>query len=174
MNKLSDEILNEYIEGDLNPSEMTEVKNTLKESPEDRKRLNALLKIHNELKRIKQYEVGSEFTSLVMSKIGLKFKPKKSDKYFIVSISSFFILVSLIIFGFVISNLISSSSHSSSTDTIANNLVSYFKDIAVYVGKVFTGSGISIFGSIISLGILITAYFFFESHKNIKEIQNKL
>ena len=29
------------------------------------------------------------------------------------------------------------------------------------------------FGSIISLGLIISAYFFFESHKHINEIQNK-
>ena len=174
MNRLSDEILNKYIDGELDYETLNEVKAILKESEADRENLKVLMKVHNELKSIKEFKVSDNFTSVVMSKIVSKFKPKKSDKYFIISISSFFILLSLAIIGIVIALLVNSTQQTSSTEQFLGYLVSSLESFSVFIRKIFNGSGISIFGSIISLGLLISAYFFFESHKHINEIQNKL
>ena len=174
MNKLSDEILNKYIDGELDYETLNEVKAILKESEADRENLRVLMKVHNELKGIKEFKVSDSFTSAVMSKIVSKFKPKKSDKYFIISVSSFFILLSLAIIGVVIALLVNSTEQTSSTEQFLGYLVSSLESFSVFIRKIFNGSGISIFGSIISLGLLISAYFFFESHKHINEIQNKL
>lgn len=174
MNRLSNEILNKYIDGELDYETLNEVKAILKESEPDRENFKALLKVHDELKRIKEFEVSANFTSNVMHKIALKFKPKKSDKYFILSISSFFVLLSLAIIGVAIALIVNSPSQTSSSEQLLGYLVSSLENFSIFIRKIFSGSGMSIFGSIISLGILVTAYFFFESHKHIKEIQNKL
>ena len=174
MNRLSDEILNKYIDGELDYETLNEVKAILKESVADRENLRVLMKVHNELQGIKEFEVSEKFTSGVMSKIGSKFKPKKADKYFIISISSFFILLSLAVIGVVIALLVNSPEQASSTEQFLGYLVSSLESFSIFIRKIFNGSGISIFGSIISLGLLISAYFFFESHKHINEIQNKL
>lgn len=173
MKRLSDEILNKYIDGELDYKTLNEVETILKESEVDRENLRVLLKVHNELKEIKEFEVNENFTSNLMQRISAKFKPKKADKYFILSISSFFILLSLAIIGVVIALLVNSPEQTSSTQQFMGYLVSSLESFSIFIRKFFNGSGISIFGSIISLGILITAYFFFESHKHIKEIQNK-
>lgn len=174
MNRLSDEILNKYIDGELDYETLNEVKTILKESESDRENLKALLKVHDELKRIKEFEVSHGFTSIVMNKISAKFKPKKADKYFIISVSSFFILLSLVIIGVVIAMISNSPEQSSSSEQVWGYLVSVLESFSIFIRKIFSGSGMSIFGSIISFGILITAYFFFDSHKHVKEIQNKL
>jgi hypothetical protein len=173
MNRLSDEILNKYIDGELDSKTLNEVKTILKESEPDRENLKVLLKVHNELKEIKELNVSESFTSGVMHKIAVKFKPRKADRYFIMSIASFFILLSLAILGIAIALMINSPEQSASSEQVLGHLVSSFEGIAVYIRKFFKGSEISIFGSVISLGILISAYFFFESHKHIKEIENK-
>ena len=54
MNKLSDEILNKYIDGELDHSSLLHVNEVLSNSLDDKKRLQALLVIHNELKKIKE------------------------------------------------------------------------------------------------------------------------
>ncbi len=174
MNRLSDEILNKYIDGELDYETLNEVKAILKESEPDRENLKALLKVHDELKGIKEFKVNASFTFNIMHKITAKFKPKKADKYFIISVSSFFILLSLAILGTVIALIINEPGQSASTEQVLTNFVSAIESFSVFLRKIFSGSGMSIFGSIISLGILVTAYFFFESHKHIKEIQNKL
>jgi hypothetical protein len=174
MNRLSDELLNKYIDGDLDAESLKEVKTILKESEVDRERLKILSRVDEELKNIKELEVRSDFTSRIMSKISVRFKPKRSDKYFIISVSSFFVLLSLAILGTVIALMIQSPGETSSSEQVINFLVSSLDNFGSFLGKIFSGSGISIFGSIISFGILITAYFFFEGHKRIKEIQDKL
>jgi hypothetical protein len=174
MNRLSDEILNKYIDGELDYETLNEVKAILKESQADRENLRVLMKVHNELQGIKEFKVSEKFTSGVMSKIASKFKPKKADKYFIISISSFFILLSLAVIGVVIALLVNSPEQTSSTEQFLGYLVSSLESFSIFIRKIFNGSGISIFGSIISLGLIISAYFFFESHKHINEIQNKL
>ncbi len=88
-----------------------------------------------------------------MRKITAKFKPRKADKYFIVSISSFFILLSLAIIGIVISIMINSPGQSSSSEQMLGYLVSALESFSIFIKKIFSGSGISIFGSIISFGI---------------------
>ena len=173
MNRLNDEILNKYIDGELDFKTLNEVKAILKESEPDRENLKVLLRVHNELKEIKEFEVSRNFTSGLMQKITAKFKPKKADKYFIVSVSSFFILLSLAIIGVFIALIINSPGQSSSSEQFFGYLVSSLESFSIFIRKIFSGTGISIFGSIISLGLLITAYFFFESHRHIKEIQNK-
>jgi len=173
MKRLSDEILNKYIDGELDYKTLNEVETILKESEVDRENLKILLSVHNELKEIKEFEASGNFTSNLMQKISAKFKPKKADKYFILSISSFFVLLSLAIIGVVIALIVNSPEQTSSTEQFFGYLVSSLESFSVFIRKIFDGSGISIFGSIISLGIFITAYFFFESHKHIKEIQNK-
>ncbi len=174
MNRLSDEILNKYIDGELDYKTLTEVKEILKESEPDRENLKVLLRVHNELKKIREYEVNPDFTSNIMQKITSKFKPKKADKYFILSISSFFVFLSLAILGVAVILAFNAAGQSASSEQVLGNFVTILESLSVYIRKIFSGSEISIFGSVISLGIFISAYFFFESQKHIKEIQNKL
>ncbi len=58
MNRLSDEILNKYIDGELDYKTLNEVEAILKESEADREILKVLLRVHNELKGIKEIEVN--------------------------------------------------------------------------------------------------------------------
>jgi len=51
MNLLSDEILNKYIDGDLDYASLKHVNEVLSSSVEDKKRLQALLAVHNQLKK---------------------------------------------------------------------------------------------------------------------------
>lgn len=169
--KLTDEILNKYIDDELDSETLKEVRIILNESEADRQRLRILLKVHNQLKKIEEYKPGNDFTLRVMERISAKLKPKKSDKYFIFSISSFFILLSLGVIGIVFALLIQSPSESSSSQQVFSYLISSLESFSLFFRTIFSGSGLSIFGSIISFGILISAYFFFDTHKHLKDLQ---
>lgn len=169
---LNDDILNKYIDGDLDTAARKEIQKILSESEAERKKLNSLLRVHNELKNIKEYKVSNDFTFRLMSGISGKFKPRKSDKYFIISVSSFFVLSSLIIIGVVLSFILSTPGSLTTTE-LSENVLNSLKDFTNLLVQIFSGIGISIFGSIISLAILVSAYFFFESNKRLKEIHNK-
>ena len=55
MNKLSDEILNSYLDGELDNQKRKEVEEILRNSEDDRKTFNALKLVHNHLSSIVEY-----------------------------------------------------------------------------------------------------------------------
>ena len=60
--KITDEILNKYLDGELNREEADQVKREILESMELKKKLNALKLIHDNLYKIKKDEVSQGFT----------------------------------------------------------------------------------------------------------------
>jgi hypothetical protein len=173
MIKLTDEILNKYIDGELDSDTLNEVREALNSSDELRKRLRALQMVHAGLNNIKPDEVTPNFTRLVMSKIQKELKVKKEERFFIFSISSVFVALSLIIIGYVIYLLAFSSKASKPLQVITNFSNTFEKGILFF--KTFLGSiNTSILGSIFSLIIIISAYFLFENIKRTKEQISKL
>jgi anti-sigma factor RsiW len=162
------ELLNKYLDGELNEKEKIDLEKYLNGDETARKRLNSLKLVHSNLFRIKEDSPSINFTDKVMMSISRRAKSKSGQKYFIISISSFFVLLCMLIFGFVLSNILGSSSagivDSHSVNTI-NNLTNSLVGI---INKLFSGQGLSIFGSILSLGIIISGYIFFEKQKSTK------
>ena len=168
--KIKDEILNKYLDGELNREEADQVKREILESMELKKKLNALKLIHDNLYKIKEDEVSQGFTERVMSRVVRKrFVVPKQQKYFIVSVASFIALLCLIIFGVSISAVISSASSSiGETKSIVDSMTVLSNGLIKFIEKLFSGQGLSIIGSIFSIIIVISGYFFFEMQKRTK------
>ncbi len=173
MIKLTDDILNKFIDNDLERETYLVVKEQLKNSPEYLRRLNELQKVHVSLKSIKENEVSEQFTSSIMVKILRKAKVKKTDKLFVISISSFISLIIFILLG-VAASLIINSPESSTTMSISSNITSFVADVISIVNNIFTAKIISIFGMVISLGLIISIFTLYENHKRAKESLSKL
>ncbi len=167
MIELNDDILNKYIDGELDTSLAKQVKVQLGVYSEDMKKYKALLLIHNELKRLPVEEVSSNFTTNLMLKVQRSLKSKKEQKFFIISVLSLFSLICLGIIGFLIANYIFTA-EPTSPDLIAqfteksNNFVTLLKNV-------FSKGNISIIGSVFSFALLISGYFFYESVKHSKQ-----
>jgi len=172
MIELNDEILNKYLDEELEQAELLKVLELLKESAEARNRLRVLQAVHSGLKEMKEYSPSEGFTSIIMGKLYSKVKSKKDQKIFIYSVSGVFIVLCLIIAGIALSIILNSAAASSSGE-LNQNIISYTEKIAGIIRSIFSGSGISIFGSVLSLGIIIFSYFFFEFQKNLKTKQSK-
>ena len=168
MNLLSDEILNKYIDGELNASQIEEIKAALEKSEDDRKRFNVLKVVHDKLSLIQEDEISEDFTNIVMAKISKPFTVPRRQKYFIVSITSIFILVCLGIVGYVASIIISSSTPQTESIQMTETVQKISNGLITELRKLFSGSGLSIVGSVLSLAILISGYFFFERQKQTK------
>lgn len=168
MNLLSDEILNKYIDGELNASQIEEVKTVLEKSEDDRKRFSTLKIVHEKLSLIQEDEISEDFTNLVMAKISKPFTVPRRQKYFIISITSIFILVCLGIVGYVASIIISSSASQTESIQMTETVQKIGNGLISELRKLFSGSELSIIGSVLSLAILISGYFFFEHQKQTK------
>ncbi len=168
MNLLTDEILNEYLDGNLDEQKTIEVKKLLASSENDRKRFSALKVIHDELSQIKEDETREDFTQLVISKLGKKFELPHHQKYFIFIIASIFILISVGIVAYITTAIISSSAPQTESFQVTETVHQLSNGLIYELKKIFSSKNLSLIGLIFSLGIMISGYFFFENQKRNK------
>ncbi len=169
MIQITDEILNQYLDGDLNREEAEHVNSALRSSEELQKKFNALKLVHDKLSVLEEDEVSPGFTDKLMKRIVKRQTAPKQQKYFIASVATFITLLCLVIFGFSISAVISTTSPSVGESKSILDSISYLTDGLVKTLKqLFSGAGLSIIGSIFSIIVLISGYFFFEMQKRTK------
>lgn len=168
MRKLTDEILNKYVDGDLDPESRKQVEIILSSSSEDRKNYEALLLIHKQLKKIEEISVKQDFTNRVMNTLLKHKKAYQEQRKFILSISSVFIFLILFIIGIFLYFSFTLNNNSAASSNYLQVVISFFNVIASSLTGIFTPKGLSILGSVLSLGILISGYFFFENLKSTR------
>ena len=169
MINITDQTLNRYLDGELGSEENKMVKAELLASEELQKRLNTLKLVHERLYNLKEDEVSAGFTSKIMSKIGnKKFVVPRQQKYFIISIAAFITILCLVIFGFSISAIISSSTPPSESLNVVDTVSLLSSGLIDFIKHLLSGKGLSILGSVFSLIIIISGYFFFEMQKRAK------
>lgn len=173
MNRISDELLNKYIDGELDLIAAEEVRSLLLKSNEDRKRYEALIKVHNSLRNIPADQTGEDFTQMLIRKLQKRFKTNKSDRIFIISISSIFTILSFGIISLAAYLIISAGGESESTG-ILTQFLSVFNSLGGILAGLTGAKVMSIVGFIISFGLIISAYFFFESQKNSRQKLTRL
>ena len=173
MKKPSDELLNKYIDGELDEASLAELKEMLAGSDENMQRLRELQAIDRGLKKIKEYKVSNNFTFSIMNKIKSAAEHRKSDKRFIIVISSVFLILCL---GFIAYAFCLIVPEAGASENVGQNITNYVNYLIKYVpslNNLLNSQNISIIGSVFSLGLLITGYFFFESQKSSKRRMGK-
>lgn len=167
MIKLDDNILNRYIDGEFDSGLAQQIKTQIESSPEDMKKYKALLFVHNELRRLPIDEVSPNFTADLMLKIQRSLKSKKEQNFFVISVLSFFFLISLGIIGYLLANYIFTAEPGSSD--FLSQVTQRSEDFVTLLKNFFSKGNISIIGSIFSFVLLISGYFFYESIKHSKQ-----
>ena len=168
MSLIPDEILNKYLDGELTPEKVQEVKVILKRSEPDRKRFKALKLVHDNLFSIREDKVSEDFTFHLMKKLNRKFVLPKQQKYFIILVSSFIVLICLGIVGYLIATILSAPTPQAEPVQVTETVQRVTTGLITEMQKLFSGNGVSIIGSIISFAMIITGYIFFERQKQLK------
>jgi len=170
MIQITDEILNKYLDSELNREEAEQVKSALRNSEELQRKFNALKLVQDKLSILKEDEVSAGFTEKLMKKIVIrKSAVPKQQKYFIASVATFIIVLSLVIFGFSISVMISATPSSlGDTKSVFDSIPNLSDGLVKILKHLFSGAGLSIIGSIFSIVVLISGHFFFEMQKRSK------
>ena len=169
MIQITDEILNKYLDGELNREETEQVKSAFRNSEELQRKFNALKIVHDKLSIIKEDEVSPGFTDKLMKQIVKRSVVPKQQKYFIVSVATFITILCLVIFGFSISAIISATSSSiGESRSVFDSVSGLSGGLVKALQHLFSGAGLSIIGSIFSIVVLISGYFFFEMQKRAK------
>ena len=169
MIQITDEILNKYLDNELNREQAEQVKSAIRNSEELQRKFNALKLVHDNLSIIKEDEVSSGFTDKLMKQIVKRSVVPKQQKYFIASVATFITLLCLVIFGFSISAMISATSSSiGDSKSVFDSVSGLSEGLVKALQHLFSGAGLSIIGSIFSIIVLISGYFFFEMQKRSK------
>jgi predicted anti-sigma-YlaC factor YlaD len=169
MIQITDEILNKYLDGELNREQAEQVKSALRNSEELQRKFNALKLVNDRLSLITEDEVSPGFTNKLMKQIVNRSTVPKQQKYFIASVATFITLLCLVIFGFSISAMISATSSSiGDSRSVFDSVSGLSEGLVNALQHLFSGAGLSIIGSIFSIVVLISGYFFFEMQKRSK------
>ena len=169
MNKITDEMLNDYLDNELDNSSVEELKNKLNEDEKSVKKLKALKIVDESLRDLEIYPAPSNFTEHIMNVIlaGVKsIKPRMN--YFFVSIMSVFALCIAGVFVLVANTEVKSDSTHSN--------VQIFEFVKKFVGEhaaplisFLNNDKILLVGGILTIILILTGLFVFDSHKNFKE-----
>lgn len=166
MSKLTDEILNKYIDGELDHFELKNAQNELEKDDNAIVRLQALRMVDNSLRQMEVEQTSVNFTDKVMKAIAAtKSVVKPRINYFFISIVSIFSVGVLAVLVAVF--------RSSGNENGPSALTPYADRFKELVGKnltslqgIFADPNMMLVISVFSLILLITAYFTFEAHKN--------
>jgi len=170
MTHITDEILNKYLDSELNKEETEQLKSALRNSEELQRKFNSLKLVHDKLSILKEDEVSAGFTEKLMKKIVIrKSVVPKQQKYFIASVATFITILCLVFFGFSISAIISATPSSiGDSKSVFDSIPNLSDGLVKIIKHLFSGAGLSIIGSIFSIVVLISGYFFFEMQKRSK------
>ena len=165
MNNINDEILNKYLDEELNREEMNKVKTAIENSPELKKKYEALLSANTFLKSVKLDSPSADFTKKVMGKIKIRKTSALQQKHFLFTVLSLLGLIVCGITGYVFYEMITSIQASESSDIVSN----YSNTIGDYFSSFFGKKNISILGSVLSFIMLVSGYFLYDYQKNSKK-----
>jgi anti-sigma factor RsiW len=167
MKTLTDEILNKYIDGELNKTETSEVESILRSSKEERNKLNALREADHLLKNLPVSEIRSDFSVEIMNRIQWVLRSRKEQKKFIITVTSIFIMLCLGIVTVLGIEIVTNMSPASSK--VVTDSVTYAKTISENIQVVLNNRNITIVGGLFSFGLIISAYFFFDYNKILRK-----
>lgn len=174
MKKISDEILNGYIDNQLDNTALKEVNEMLQSDEEGLKKLKSLKVVDQTLANMEVYPAPEGFTKRVMNKIlaHSKVVVPKVSYFFVVTIGLLSIgIISVIVTAyFTAERTIVESKNISFLDTVLN----YIKEYAPVVQKFLSNQNILTIGMVLTLILLISGYFLLESHKSFKNKLNNL
>lgn len=169
MKFVNDEMLNRYIDGELTEEEIRLIDKQLVSDTELKRKLMLLKKVHSELSTLHPDETSPDFTLSVMQKILKRYKVPKEQRIFITVVVSLFGMLCTFFLGFVLIKISDAISNTISAQS-NNRVEQYVQNIVYFLSDIFGGLSISVFGSVLSLIILVSAYFFFDMIKRSKTI----
>ena len=165
MMDINDEILNKYIDKELMPEEMSQVITAINNSKELKKKYDALLYAHTIFNNMETESPSNDFTKNVMGRIKARRASSHEQKYFLFTVLSVFGVLVLLITGYVFYELFASIQANESSEIISN----YSESVGSYLTGLFDKKNLSILGSVLSLIMLVSGYFFYEYQKHSKK-----
>ena len=168
MKNNNDELINKYLDNELESSELIELNNLVKTDSNFKVNFTAYKYVHENLYDIPVQSAPANITESIMNKILSAISVKYKKSYFfrvIVSIFVLMIVVSLFLFFFYALNLPFMHNSTSFVDGSKN----YFQPLFEKLNKVLSSDNFKTISAAIGFIILVGFYFAFNSFKDFKE-----
>jgi len=164
--KITDELLNKYIDNELSAAEIQELKNHLSSNSDEVEKLKALKLADNVLRQMEFETAPQNFTEKMMERLNVKYSPQNNKNYFIKIVFALFGIGFFGITFFGISNMSDSNSdgNGSLIDTVFDKLDKIIPSFSFSVSS----ETLMLIVSILVLVTLIATYIIVNSHKVFK------
>ena len=169
MKKKIDELINDYVDGNLESSEVEELNNLLSQNPESVTLLKAHKIVDAHLKQMEYESAPENIAAKIINKIGSTFKSELPKSYFLQGLIGFFgvFLGGLIVYFFTYFS--SSDKNYKNSEVVISKIQNVLNDI---VGKL-TGHLVDVdmmlAVSVVSLIVMLSFYFLYESNKTFRK-----
>ena len=171
--KNNDELLNKYIDNELNKEELNKVENLIKSDNQFKTELSVHKYVHESLLDYSARTAPAGITESIMNKIlsgiGEKYKKNHLFTFVITVLSSIFILI-LFLFFYLIGDLTLFNKVSSVTLNFSDNLIPSFSSVK----EILNSNVFKTITGLLSFIVLIIFYFNYNSHKDIKDTLKNL
>jgi hypothetical protein len=164
---MSKDLLNEYLEGSLPEAEKKKLREDLAGDSKLQLEFKLLSEVHNELEKMEEIRTSGDFTARLMERVARRYKEKKKEAFFIGAILSGFIFISFFIVLYVAYQVSGSLSVSDKIQDIIEPVGELFKNANLLVLRKY----MTTVGAVLSVGILASAWFFFQSFRNTGSIK---
>ena len=161
MNTITDDLLNKFMDNDLNDEEIAIVNKALAENEDIKYRYESLLKVHNMIKEIGADTPGSGFNEILMQKILKRKRIISQQKLLLFSMLSVFGIIILSIVGYVFYETVSSIEINSGNSILTSYTKSFVEYFYVLVPKKY----VFLFTSVLLFVVITGVYLLFDYQK---------
>jgi hypothetical protein len=167
--KLTDEILNKYLDGELSSDELKELNSLIEVDPDALNTLKTHKFVDKTLSKIETEPAPVGFTQRVMNIISSASSVRNKKFYFFRFIVSLFgLLISGTIF-FIINSLPKPVPESDTSLKVVDTATKFLSENFGGVSDLLNNNTLMMIGGMLTIILLISGYFVLESHKSFKQ-----
>jgi len=166
MKKNYDELINKYLDNELDPAELEQFSALLDRDEEAVKNLKAMKLVEQSVRKFEFENAPQDTTYNIMKKIAAAPKAKRSNWFFWIVVSVF--LLGIAVVSYVTIQQYQPPKEGIGTEKTVTAVKDFIGDQTKTLSSVLKGSDVKLIGTVITLLLIISGYFILESHRNLK------
>lgn len=174
MDEINDELLNKFLDKELEQADYERIEKAINNSEDVRKRYNALKTVHLSLMKMSAEETNPKFVNNVMSRLNNKVHLFKQQNYFLAAMYLIFLGSAATLIGYIMYGMFNSGTEPGYTTELIDSSITQFDNLTISIKNFFKGTNISLIGSILAFTIIVSGYLLFETFKHTKTDLNKI
>ncbi len=171
MKKITDELLNDYIDNQLDTSSINELKESIGNDPDSLNKLKALKIVDESLHNLEVFEAPHDFPDRMMELVfkHAKFIKPKINLFFAGIVSVFGIVIASVFIAAII--LVAKTNPPLNNSGILESTESFIDKNVSFLGGLFNNNQFLFAGGLLAVILLLSTLIIIDTHKNFK---NKL